>query len=168
MGRPRKMMKREPNGRPQREAKHQIEEAERAREQREMAVVLSQPHRRGSRSQLRENAIGRFVEDMMLPMALYFAAQEYASTKRRWLAEAKAPMPDRLGGSGEDVPPEVFREWGDSIKRDEDAMRDAAGTIGMVPVVWMAFDGFDCPPNSPRDKVVIALVALARAHGWKV
>jgi len=84
-------------------AADQVKAHQEAMERVEMATVLAQPHRMGSRSQLRENALGRFVEDNRLRRELYDAGRAYGALKSKWRAAKGAPMPDRLGGSGADI-----------------------------------------------------------------
>jgi hypothetical protein len=138
----------------------QIEAAERAREEHEMAVVLAQPHRCGSRSQARATALGRFVEDNKLRSEFITAGEHYASLRRKWAAAKGAPMPDRLGGSGADIPADVVARWGDQIFALEAAML-RAGVSALGAVEWLAYQGLDLPRNTPKQDAIDGLMALA-------
>jgi hypothetical protein len=161
-GRKRKQGEREPNGQLRRRPTTvaQIEAAQRAQEEAEMAVVLAQPHRRGSRSQNRATALGRFVEDNGLRPEFIQAGEHYGSLRRKWAAAKGAPMPDRLGGSGRDIPAEVVKRWGDQVFELEAAML-RAGVAALGAVERLAYQGFDLPPNTPKQDAIDGFMALA-------
>jgi hypothetical protein len=50
----------------------------------EARTVLGQLHRRGSASQLRESALGRFIEDYGCLQAWYEAAEDYRVLTWKW------------------------------------------------------------------------------------
>lgn len=146
----------------------QIEDRDKALEEAEMRVVLAQPHRLGSRSQKRENALGRFCEDNRLVHELYDAGTRYGALKRKWQAAKGAPLPDRLGGSGEDIPSEIVHAWGKTIARCEDAVMAcriidarAYGPAALGYVEWLCCDGRDFPVNGDWRDAVCGLLALA-------
>jgi hypothetical protein len=149
-------------------AAKQIEQHQKSVEEAEMRVVLAQPHRRGSRSQLRENALGRFIEDNRLRMALYNAGREYGALKSKWRAAKGAPMPDRLGGSGADIDAAIVIAWGRTIVRCEDAVMScrsidprAYGPAALGYVEWLCCDGKDFPQNGDWRDATCGMLVLA-------
>jgi hypothetical protein len=127
-GRPRPMRPREPSGRLQRPSA-----SETAADV--VAVVLSQPHRRGDTAQGRRWAIGRLILDGAVKVrgieasTLERAAEMYAAdyARLRWVWDSKRPW---LNSSGR-LPPEpteddkerIEQAWGD-VRR---ALRDSCG-----------------------------------------
>lgn len=139
----------------------QIIDAEKSAAMKQKAVVLAQPHRRGEESQLAGSALGRFILQHNLRREYFDAGEMWASTKRKWLSISGAPLPDRPGGTGGDVPMEVFDAW---LQADADAMRimEAAGGIdGLSAVRRLAMDDFDLPATLPALPAVKALAALS-------
>jgi hypothetical protein len=149
-------------------AADQVKAHQEAMERVEMATVLAQPHRMGSRSQLRENALGRFVEDNRLRRELYDAGRAYGALKSKWRAAKGAPMPDRLGGSGADIDPEVVHAWGKAIARCEAAVMAcrsidprAYGVAALGYAEWLCVDGKELPVNGDWRDATCALLAIA-------
>gem|GEM_PF-3052193 len=136
-----------------------IAEAERRAAEANMQTVLAQPHRRGNRSQLAENPLGRFCLEHRLDRALYDAADVYGTLRRKWQAQSGAPMPDRLGGTGNgaDVSLEDWERWGARIREWEREMTRAGGKHGLDCVVALLFDK---PEPSLRIKPPAAIAAL--------
>lgn len=144
-----------------------IAEAERAVAEANMITVLKQPHRRGNRSQLAENPLGRFCLDHKLDQALYDAGDAYGSLRRKWGAMIGAPMADRLGGNGGDVDIDDWRKWGDLIQEWEREMDRAGGWLGKVGVIALIFDRPGPAIKIYPDLVIAALNALAKHQGRK-
>lgn len=149
-------------------AADQIKAHQKSVEEVMMQVVLAQPHRSGSRSQLRENALGRFIEDNGLRMALYNAGREYGALKSKWRAAKGAPMPDRLGGSGADIDAAIVHAWGRTIARCETAVMDcrsidtlAYGPAALSYVEWLCCDGRDFPHNGDWRDATCGILVLA-------
>ena len=140
-----------------------IADAQKAAEESEMRVVLAQPHRRGSRSQLAECPLGRFCLEHKLDRELFDAGEAYATLKRRWLAAWDTPLPDRLGGSGGDIDKETLDRWRELITAWEGAMLDAGGYHGRLTVIALAFDRVQVKVYPIEAKA--ALTALARFQG---
>lgn len=139
-GRPRKDQaaivppSRERDGRIQRlTTVEQIALAERERQQREMAVVLAQPHRRGSQSQLAESVLGRFCEKHRLRRELFDAGIEYGAMRRRWAKYKDAPMQDKIQGSGMGIPEdEDAKRWNEWISRMNLAIVREKGALAAI------------------------------------
>lgn len=145
-----------------------IAEAERAVAEANMIVVLKQPHRRGNRSQLAENPLGRFCLDHKLDQALYDAGDAYGSLRRKWAAMAGAPMIDRLGGNGGgDVLLDDWRKWGARLLEWEREMQRAGGKHGLACVVALLFDRPGPSIGIKAPQAIAALLALAKAQGRK-
>jgi hypothetical protein len=167
-GRPRKKdAERYPSGQLKRPTTiEQMAAAEKAREEAEMVTVLRQPHRIAfGRSQMAECALGRFVLKHRLRSELFQAGDAWANTKRKWLSVKGAPLPDKPGGTGADVPSEIVDKWAAEALEGEQAMMRAGGPGGLLSVVWMAFDGFDFAPGADVGHAMAALMALAVATG---
>jgi len=145
-----------------------IAEAERRAAEAQMNVVLSQPHRRGNRSQLAENPLGRFCLEHRLDRALYDAADAYGTLRRKWASMAGAPMPDRLGGnSGGDVTLDDWKKWNAKIREWENEMQRAGGEHGLAAVVALIFDRPGPSIKIRPPAAINALLALAKAQGKK-
>lgn len=153
---------REPSGKIQRMTTvRQIEAAQKAQEEAEMSVVLAQPHRLGSRSQNRATALGRFCEDRRLRDELIRAGTHYGSIRAKLRAAIEAPRQDRIGGSGEEVPPEVEAKWRAERWDMEYAIVTRAGANAMSCVEWLAVDDKDLPSASNWGDATKGLEALA-------
>lgn len=145
-----------------------IAEAERAVAEANMLTVLKQPHRRGNRSQLAENPLGRFCLEHRLDRALYDAGDAYGTLRRKWAAMAGAPLPDRLGGNGGgDVTLEDWKKWGARLRAWEAEMKRAGGKDGLAAVVALLFDKPEPHCKIKPPKAINALLALAKAQGRK-
>lgn len=161
-GRKRKPGPRHPGGQLKR-----LLDAERAASNVQKATVLAQPHRRGEESQLAGSALGRFVLRHRLRLEYFDAGESWASTKRKWLSARGAPLPDHPGGgTGGDVPIDVYDAWRDADRDAERAMVAAAGDLGRDAVRALAFDAIDLPASLPPQKAVQALAALAVHFGY--
>ncbi len=158
-----------PNGRLKKpRTLEKIAEAERAVAEANMLTVLKQPHRRGNRSQLAENPLGRFCLEHRLDQALYDAADAYGTLRRKWQAQAGAPMPDRLGGNGTgDVALDDWRKWGERVKTWEAEMTRAGGKHGLDCVVSLLFDRPGPSIMIKPPQAIASLLALAKAQGKK-
>lgn len=160
-GRKRKLGPRFPSGQLK-----QIQDAEREAGAKQQAVVLAQPHRRGETSQLAGSALGRFILLHRLRREYFDAAEHWATTKRKWLSISGAPMPDRPGGTGGDVPRELYASW---VKADADAskaMEQAAGPAALAAVRALSVDDSDLPATYPAALPIKALAALAVHFGY--
>lgn len=161
-GRPRKAGERYPSGQLKRaNTVQQIAEAERARADQEKIIVLSQPHRRGEQSQLAGSALGRFVLQQRLRVECYDAAERWATVKRKWLSAMGARLPEKIHGTGADIPVELVNSWRDQDYEAQQAMLRYGGPEGLLSVTWMAFDDFDFAPGADPAKTCRALLALA-------
>lgn len=160
--------RREPNGRPQREstAQERQNEISRAQADAEIALVRSQPHRRGETSRLAESALGRFVLLYKLDEALYAAGMEYARIRGMWLSAMGAPRDERHGGSGGDLPMELVWQWRDNVAEWRKEMARVGGKNGAASVEYMVCDNMDFAGHMFETSPTIAsLTALAKAMG---
>jgi hypothetical protein len=166
-GRPRKEANallpptREPNGRVARlTTVEQIAMAERVRQQREMAVVLAQPHRKGSNSQLAESVLGRFCEKHKLRRELYDAGVEYGAMRRRWAKYKDAPMADRIQGNGMGIPEdEDAKRWNEWISRMNLAIVRDKGAL--MAIIDMTQHEKEPSRFVPYNYIINGLLALA-------
>lgn len=143
-----------------------IVDAEKAASMVQKSVVLNQPHRQGEESQLAGSALGRFVLRRRLRREYFDAGEQWASTKRKWLSCRDAPLPDQPGGgTGGDVPMEVYDGWLKADAEASRAMERAAGLEGLSAVRALAFEDADLPPAYPPLPVARALAALAVHYG---
>jgi hypothetical protein len=111
----------------------QIAMAERERQQKEMAVVLAQPHRQGNAGQLAECHLGRFCEKHRLRRELFDAGLEYAGMKRRWLCYHGARFPERITGNGFAVATdEDAARWKKRIEEMEHAIVRGHGALRAI------------------------------------
>src|ERR1019366_6486642 len=96
----------------------------------EKNVVLGQPHRRGRLSEMRECALGRFVEDYKCGVECYNAGHEYMCLVYKWRMASGINVPrwfrEEFGGSGAEMSgdrlssfAEDVKEWKREIKRCE-------------------------------------------------
>lgn len=158
-----------PNGRLKKpRTLEKIAEAERAVAEANMLTVLKQPHRRGNRSQLAENPLGRFCLAHKLDRTLYDAGDAYGTLRRKWAAQAGAPMIDRLGGTGNgEVTLEDWQRWGERIREWEKEMKRGGGKDGLAAVVALLFDKPEPSIKIKPPQAINALLALAKAQGRK-
>lgn len=145
----------------------QIADAEQATRDAAILTVLSQPHRRGQRSQLAENPLGRFCLTHGLDRALYDAAEAYGNLRQKWRAYSGAPLPDRLGGSGGDVSLEQWQDWLKTLREWDRDMERAGGYIGRLGAVALIFERPEPTVRIETLKVIAALNALAKSQGRK-
>jgi hypothetical protein len=110
-GRPRKSGPREPNGKPQRRPKQEIEADV-------IAIALAQPHRRGDRDQRRSTFIGRALLDGLIrcgdlePSTLVLACDHYQRDYDRWRGAVESRRPLAVtGGRPQRPEPKTPEEW---------------------------------------------------------
>ena len=127
---------------PEKPTLKQIESAEAAVRLAEQAQVLAQPHRNGSRSPLRECALGRFVEDYGCGSLCYDAGEAYRVLVYKWRKANGIPqsytIADFNGGSG-DLDPEQVRKWMIRIYDCNKAMAPV-GTPGYLATLALILD----------------------------
>lgn len=164
-GRPRKDGERHPCGKLKKPVAKTIAEAQKAAEEVEKAVVLAQPHRRGEGSQMAESPLGRFCLQHKLRRELFDAGEAYATLSRQWASVWGAPMPDRLGGNGGDVPMEQAVKWKELLIEWDRCMESAGGYIGRLSVISLAVDLGNVPIKINPEKAKSALFALAIHQG---
>jgi len=103
---------RERNGRRQRvTTKAEIEAAQRQAGEREMSVVMAQPHRRGERSQLAVSSWGRFCLKHKLARELFDAGERYGDIYRRYIMMTQSRYVEGHvsgGWSGHEPTPEAI------------------------------------------------------------
>lgn len=108
------------------------------------AVVLAQPHRRGSynpEDPALESALGRFVLRYGLARECIDAGNLYARTYGQWLSMVRAPKADHIGGTGNPPDDETVDKWDACLKAWRKAMRDAGGSIGVIGAVGVIVHG---------------------------
>lgn len=142
-----------------------IAAAQKAADEAEMQTVLSQPHRRGNRSQLAESPLGRFCLEHDLPREIYDAGEAYASIRRQWAAAWDAPLIDRLGGSGRDIEHDQLLKWRDLLAAWERAMRDGGGIQGCASAISLIVERSEIPIPIYPAEAKAALYSLARYQG---
>lgn len=138
----------------------QIALAERQRQQREMSVVLAQPHRQGNNSQLSESVLGRFCQQHRLRRELYDSGVEYGAMKRRWAKYWDAPMADRIEGAGSGLPTdEDAQRWRQWIDKAEAAIVREHGDLRAIQAMCV----HERSPSAwtGRAYVINGLLALA-------
>lgn len=143
----------------------QIAEAQKAAEEANMITVLSQPHRRGNRSQLCESRLGRFCLEHKLHPALYDAGHDFEIKLGLYQAAIMAPRPIRLGGNGVD---HGFEEQ-ERLKKVTDQMRRVlergGGYHGKIGVISLVLHENDCAIKIYPVQVIASLYALAIHQG---
>lgn len=162
---------REKNGRKRRQStKAEIEDAQRAAEEREKAVVLAQPHRRGNSDQKCGWPLGEFAiahrADLGWDEALYHAGCEYSGLVRRWRLAKGLPDPSagRGGARGVDVDPEVIIRL-ESLWQDAEAsVRYWGGDRAYVAARALCVDHEHLPVEAWRD-AMRGLRLLAKHFG---
>lgn len=138
----------------------QIAMAERERQQREMSVVLAQPHRQGNNSQLAESVLGRFCEKHRLRREIYDAGVEYGAMRRRWAKYKDAPMADRIQGNGTGIPEdEDAKRWNEWISRMNLAIVREKGALQAIIDITQ----HETEPSRfvPYNYIINGLLALA-------
>ena len=124
-GRPRKAGKREPHGDLKRPTVRELELLAEKQAQKEMGVVLAQPHRNGSRDHRMGSALGRAVfrltDENDLRDKLYYAGEDYLRLVLRWRRAVGATdgFENREAGpsSIHEISPEEIRGWQNRIAR---------------------------------------------------
>jgi hypothetical protein len=162
---------REPNGRLSRAAaaakslSEALNEVNRQNALQEMAVVLAQPHRRGSEDKRCASALGRFVLAQGLRSEVYDAGIEYAALVNRWRAAKGIPTTVRqgIGGNGEGPSDATVQSWASQIARIELAIVPISHP-GFLAMRRLALDDENIPSGLFYD-AAISLGALAQAMG---
>lgn len=108
---------REANGRHKRDrTKEALEAADRAQRLKNMATVLSQPHRLGDTDQRLESALGRFCKHHRLRDECWRAGEEYWLDVRRWQMVVASIKAEGHKASG-NVQGETTREEADKLTK---------------------------------------------------
>ncbi|CAM5776367.1 hypothetical protein LMIY3S_05492 [Labrys miyagiensis] len=164
-GRKRALVLREKNGRPSRALKT-AEPPE--------AVVLAQPHRRGSLDRRCASVLGRFCLRLRLRQELTDAGEEYAATVKRWRAAKGIPTPfhNEAAGSGRGAADTTVTAWQRQMLAMERAMM-TAGLKALLAVKQLTLDSNELAMDQDAAGVE-GLVALAvhlglmpaGAHPW--
>ena len=161
-GRPRKQGKRTASGKLKQPTREEREAMERRREEESMQTVLNQPHRLGNRSQLCENALGRFCLRMKLLPALYTAGLEYAGLVRRWRVAKGIPVEEHTGGgSGAGPNARTVEGWSRKLIEIEREMPVAL----FLPMRAVCIDGTD-PDATNESHAAHGLLDLAKIMGF--
>ncbi len=117
-------------------------------EARQLSVILSQPHRRGSENpidQKHESAFGRFCIRRKLKEEIYSAAQRYGELIRRWRCAKGVPTTLRLGEGGSGLGPsdETVARWGREIATIEHGILAECDPRGFLSIRSMILDEID-------------------------
>lgn len=154
-GRKRKSGHRQPNGQLARPM---------SKQENPMALVLNQPHRRGSSDQRCASALGRFCLRAGLRRELYDAGLEYAGVVNRWRAAKGIPLQHHVtGGTGIDPSDETVARWRRDMLDMEQAMM-AHGIKALLAVKQIALDDADI--GIDQDSYAIdGLYAVAENRG---
>lgn len=151
VGRKRKQVSREANGKPQRATQAVLNEINQREAMKVKNVVLMQPHRRELKdpdSEHAECALGRFYLANGNKIALE-AGRHYAGLVRRWRAAhgmASAHAPEESTGTGEGPAWSTVQGWLRDIRRIEAAL-DQAG-----PVIRFAVNRLVIEDRDPVDR----------------
>lgn len=119
------------------------------REQNQLLVILSQPHRRGQLNptdQKHASAFGRFCIRNKLAEEIYTASEKYASLVRAWRAAKGVPTTLRMSGSGkggEGPSAETVEAWGERVAKIERAVVLNSEWLGFMSVRSMILDEID-------------------------
>jgi hypothetical protein len=157
-GRRRKKGKRERNGRVQRPP---------AVDRDVCAVVLAQPHRRGSRDPFCESPLGRFVLRHGLDRLTYDAALGYAHLVRRVFAAKGIPQPVRDGHRatpGQEMRAETARHLQNTLEQIEKRLR-GIGHGGVDAVCELAVYEREALPGQTEEASLVLLELGMRAPG---
>ena len=151
-------MHREKNGRKLRKSKKtDIEAAQRAIEEREISVVLAQPHRRGNRDQKCGWPLGEFALTHRLAIgwneSLYDAGCEYSALVRRWRLAKGLPDPSAGRGRaiGGDVDPDVIIRLESQWREAESYVRHWGGAREYIAIRTLCADHENLPTEAWRD-----------------
>lgn len=131
----------------------------------EKVIVLAQPHRRGSKDQFAECALGRFILRLKLRRELFDAALAYHTLKRKWRSAFDAPRLECVDGTGGDIPMELVNAWAAEIARIELAVAQSEYRLGLGPTGWM-LDIDQDPPPALDECVTGALMIIAIELGY--
>ena len=155
-GRKRDLTRREPNGRAQRPTASAQTAIARERNDAVMSVVLAQPHRRGSRSQWRESAFGRFCDDHKLREEIYDGGNAYSDLLRRWRAAKGVPTELRLGmgRSGQGPSDATVEAWTQRLGSIRLNVVLSAGAGAWLAVELLVVDGIELPKSCTRDAIM--------------
>jgi len=112
--------------------------------------VLSQPHRRGDSSELRESALGRFIIDFECGIECFHAADEYRCLVYKWQLATGIHVPtwvrEEFGGSGEEMDNETLKLWAEKIddwnakRKDCEKALKSAGITAFEAAQKMIFE----------------------------
>jgi len=147
-----------------------IKEAQDAARLQETVQVLSQPHRRGDGSELRESALGRFIIDSGTGTECFHAADEYRCLVYKWQLATGIHVPawvrEEFGGSGEEMDDTRLKDWAETIeewnkkRKDCEKALKAAGITAFEAAKRMIFQDV-----KPSDEIALpvkrALLSLA-------
>ena len=135
-----------------------------------VAVALAQPHRRGSRDQLRVDSVGRLILKHSLKREIAAAVDRYKIVRHDWLRAFEYPCGERLemfdqGKKASGLGPSwrTVKRWRRKLDHWEMAAR-REDALGWAVLRQMIFDGREIGQNL-ETHVVCALVALAVATG---
>jgi len=146
-----------------------IKEAQDAARLQERVQVLSQPHRRGDSSELRESALGRFIIDSGAGIECFHAADEYRCLVYKWQLATGIHVPawvrEEFGGSGEEMDEDRLKDWAEKIddwnakRKDCEKALKAAGLTAFEAAQRMIFQDI-MPENVIVQSVKRALLSL--------
>lgn len=131
----------------------------------ETALVLSQPHRRGERSQMAESELGRFCLERRLGVEVYDAALRYGQLRRKIASVWGGPKMEHAEATGGDTPIEAVLRWMELALALEQAMVDAGGPLGKAGVSWLVMNEKALPPGEATEQTKRALCGLANYRG---
>lgn len=169
-GRKSKSAPRHPGGKIIQPTKDQRHARQKRNQEAMMETVLAQPHRRGSRDQRCENALGRLVLRLKLRPELYDAGEEYRAIVARYRAARGVPIGLRVvtpGPTREDQDAALARARTDNLRRriilcEHDLKAD--GIQALLTVRTLVLDGFDI--GMDQDPYAVrGLKALAVSFG---
>lgn len=142
-----------------------LNQANRQNAMEQMAVVLAQPHRRGSEDTRCASALGRFVLAQGLRSEVYEAGLDYAKLINRWRSAKGIPTQIRegIGGLGDGPSDETVQSWASQIARIELAIVPISHA-GFLAMRRLCLDDHDIPSSLWFD-AAISLGALAKTMG---
>lgn len=141
---------------------------------REKQVVLAQPHRQGRLSELRESALGRFVEDYQCGIECYNGGVQYMLLVYKWRLASGISVPiwvrEEFGGTGSLMDAnslanfaDTVRNWNLTIKGCERVLSLAGHPVSMA-ARRMIFDNCD-PRHNLAPAIKRSLVRLGKKLG---
>lgn len=165
----RKMVHREPNGKPQRPSVAQRQNDANARAALIVKnVVLGQPHRNGSEAKECATALGRFWLRLKTDnKVIYQAGEHYAGLVRRWRAAhgmVSAQAPEETFGTGEGPAWATVQGWLRDIRKIEAAL-DRAGCVIRFAVNRLVIDDRDPIDRQAEQDALVGLRIIALEVG---